>query len=218
MLLHVMFGSRYTPSVRSKHEWFACLTIVYMRGRQRVHHFHSSNCLLSSNCFTMAASPFGLSVTDIALFCNVIRTAVDAVQKSGKTSREYKQLRQHLFGLESQIRVIEELKSTEAQTHPHCNALLENAVKDCENTLNDFSSRHQKHLRHLGHEASNKPHTSWKRLNEMMTKIHWAQFHANDIKQLQDQLIVHIELISVALQIWKLWAQTAPDAGLMPFC
>lgn len=165
----------------------------------------------------MSVPGFGVSTQDVVFFCTVILTAVNALQKTGKVSREYKQLQQHLSGLKSQMVIIDELKSTEAQAHPHCEALLENAVKGCENTLNDFLRQHQKYFPHLENKASSKPRMSWERLNEMIMRVHWAQFHANDIKQLQDQLIMHLGLISVALNTWKLFAGPS-DTSLVHFC
>ena len=134
---------------------------------------------------------FGFSVGDFIASIKLVRTVIDSLSSSSKSSVELQEIFYQLHSLETALKDVKHLEvdgSLDAE-----NLALKQSATQCQETINDF----------LRNTESYQPHLLQKKdastANDQWKKIKWALCKKKDLAQFKVDLLVHTDSISLLL-------------------
>ena len=138
------------------------------------------------------AAPFGFSVGDFLAALELVGKVIDALQNSGETSREYRELLQQLISLENALLHVKRLGAEASQESDFI--ALQQAATRCHETIDAFWEKINKYEPHRWCQGV---HT--RRLKDRWRKVKWSVCRKDDIAKFKADLTGHTTAIQLLL-------------------
>ncbi|KFY35368.1 hypothetical protein V494_05963 [Pseudogymnoascus sp. VKM F-4513 (FW-928)] len=137
------------------------------------------------------ASPFGFFGGDFGAAVELVSTVANALSENSVARKEYSELVSELYSLETALQQVKMLKVSDSQYSELVG--LRQAACRCQQTIDGFWRKTQKHQNHLRLNGSSS------RLKDNWMKIRWAVCHKDDIAQFKADIAMHTESIQLLL-------------------
>jgi Fungal N-terminal domain of STAND proteins len=148
------------------------------------------------------ATAFGFSIGDFLAALQLVGTVIDALRESGPASREYRDLLQQLYALETALLRVKRLEADDAPANEI--AALKETASNSQRTINEFWKKLQPYESSMRATDSN-------RLRDKWLRVKWSVCHKDDIKKFKADLTGHTEgilLLLTTIQMSTITLQT----------
>lgn len=148
---------------------------------------------------------FGFSVGDFLAAIELVGTVIDALQRSGAATKEYRELISQLVSLENALLQVKRLEFDDGQYAQV--AALRHAASLCQGTIDGFWKQALQYQPHLACDGRRGRKSD---IRAGWMKVKWALFKRDDVARFKADLVGHTESINLllaALQMWVIYGE-----------